>query len=71
MIYASYIDGQGSEFFRVACERDLEGIVAKLKDGVYGQGCLRFAIRIPSIRGPAGPFREETDSNSNLERSHS
>jgi bifunctional non-homologous end joining protein LigD len=39
MLYANHIEGQGREFFRLACELDLEGIVAKLKHGdAYGQG---------------------------------
>jgi bifunctional non-homologous end joining protein LigD len=37
MLYADYIERTGVEFFRLACERDLEGIVAKLKHGVYGE----------------------------------
>lgn len=30
--------GRGVDFFRVACEHDLEGIVAKWKDGTYTNG---------------------------------
>ncbi len=30
-----HIEEQGEELFRLACERDLEGIVAKRKQGVY------------------------------------
>jgi len=33
------------EFFRLTCERDLEGVIAKLKHGRYGEG--RFKIRNP------------------------
>jgi ATP-dependent DNA ligase len=29
------IDARGDDFFRVVCERDLEGIVAKPKHGIY------------------------------------
>jgi ATP-dependent DNA ligase len=27
------IDGRGADFYRVACDQDLEGIVAKFKTG--------------------------------------
>jgi hypothetical protein len=37
LLYASLIEGAGVEFFGLACERDLEGIVAKLKHGAYGE----------------------------------
>ena len=35
----------GMAFFRLACENDLEGIVAKAKQGAYGEGW--FKIRNP------------------------
>jgi bifunctional non-homologous end joining protein LigD len=46
LLYASHIDGQGCEFYRLTCEQDLEGIVAKRKHGAYGEGW--FKIRNPS-----------------------
>ena len=42
MLYARHIDREGREFFRLACDRDLEGIVAKLKHGAYGEGWLKI-----------------------------
>jgi bifunctional non-homologous end joining protein LigD len=45
MLYASHIERTGMEFFRLACGQDPEGIVAKLKNGVYGEGW--FKIRNP------------------------
>ena len=33
--YADHIEGNGSSFFELICQRDLEGIVAKLKHGQY------------------------------------
>jgi hypothetical protein len=33
--YVDHIAGSGSEFYRLACEQDLEGIVAKWKRGTY------------------------------------
>ena len=35
MLYADYIEGIGTEVFRTVCEMDLEGIVAKRRDGLY------------------------------------
>jgi bifunctional non-homologous end joining protein LigD len=37
LLYANHIKRTGIEFFRLACEQDLEGIVAKLKHGPYGK----------------------------------
>jgi bifunctional non-homologous end joining protein LigD len=45
LLYASHIERNGLEFFRLTCEQDLEGIVAKLKHGRYGKGW--FKIRNP------------------------
>lgn len=45
MLYARHIERTGTDFFRLACEQDLEGIVAKLKHGAYGDGW--FKIRNP------------------------
>jgi bifunctional non-homologous end joining protein LigD len=33
-----HVDGRGVDFFRAACEHDLEGIVAKWKGGTYQSG---------------------------------
>jgi len=35
ILYAQHIEGRGKEFFKEVCERDLEGIVAKHKLGIY------------------------------------
>ena len=43
IIYAQHIEGLGIGLFEEICARDLEGIVAKRKQGVYknnGLGCL-------------------------------
>lgn len=45
IIYAQYIEGQGKVFFKEICARDLEGIVAKRKLGIYksnGTGWLKI-----------------------------
>jgi bifunctional non-homologous end joining protein LigD len=46
MLYAVHIERNGIEFFRLACEQDLEGIVAKVRHGAYGEKW--FKIRNPA-----------------------
>jgi bifunctional non-homologous end joining protein LigD len=45
LLYADHVERNGIEFFRLTCEQDLEGIVAKLKHGQYGEKW--FKIRNP------------------------
>ena len=45
LLYADHVERYGIDFFRLACERDLEGIVAKRKVGAYGDSW--FKIRNP------------------------
>jgi ATP-dependent DNA ligase len=35
ILFADYFDGRGIELYREVCRMDLEGIVAKRKDGLY------------------------------------
>jgi bifunctional non-homologous end joining protein LigD len=35
LLYAQHIDGAGKQFFAEICRRDLEGVVAKRKLGIY------------------------------------
>jgi len=35
LLYVDHIEGGGADFYRLACEQDLEGVVAKLKIGPY------------------------------------
>jgi hypothetical protein len=51
-LYADHIEQNGIDLFRVACERDLEGVVAKWKLGAYGQSCWK--IRNPNYSQYAG-----------------
>ena len=37
LLYASIIERDGVDFFRLACVQDLKGIVAKAKNGAYGE----------------------------------
>ena len=38
MAISRYVEGQGTPLFDFAMERELEGIVAKVKDSIYIQG---------------------------------
>ena len=38
LLYVDHIQGRGEDLFRLACRRDLEGIVAKWKKGAYMEG---------------------------------
>jgi ATP-dependent DNA ligase len=40
--YVSHISRRGIDFFNVVCAQDLEGIVAKRRDSVYGDGWLKI-----------------------------
>jgi len=51
LLYADHIERTGIEFFRLTCEQDLEGIVAKLRHGRYGEKWFK-------IRNPAYSQRE-------------
>jgi bifunctional non-homologous end joining protein LigD len=46
LLYADHIEQAGLKFFRLTCERDLEGIVAKLRHGRYGDAW--YKIRNPN-----------------------
>ena len=42
MLYTHHVERTGLEFYRLACEMDLEGVVAKLKHGAYGEGWFKI-----------------------------
>ena len=45
ILFADHIESAGSGLFRLVCDQDLEGIMAKRKDAAYGQDW--FKIRNP------------------------
>jgi hypothetical protein len=59
LLYCDHIDGIGESLFRLACERDLEGIVAKRRFDPYllDGSASWFKIKNPSYSQWAG--REE------------
>jgi ATP-dependent DNA ligase len=48
LLYADHIEQHGVEFFRLACDRDLEGVLAKWRYGGYGDSW--FKIRNPNYK---------------------
>jgi bifunctional non-homologous end joining protein LigD len=46
LLYVSHVDGRGSDLFQEVCRQDLEGIVAKWKDGPYVSGDVTSWIKI-------------------------
>ncbi len=54
VLYASEVVEHGIELFRVARERNLEGIVGKHKDSVYGDGARWLKIKNPEYTQAVG-----------------
>ena len=48
--YGEHVVGSGAEFFRAACDRGLEGIVSKLRDGPHRPGRGRDWIKVKCMR---------------------
>jgi ATP-dependent DNA ligase len=46
LLYMDHIEERGVDLFRLACRKDLEGIVAKWKDGRYDPNRVRSWIKI-------------------------
>jgi ATP-dependent DNA ligase len=46
LLYVSRIDERGEDLFRLACREDLEGIVAKWRDGLYDPNRVSSWIKI-------------------------
>jgi bifunctional non-homologous end joining protein LigD len=62
--YVDHVDGNGNDFFRLACRHDLEGIVAKWASGSYqhGSGTSWLKIKNPSysqMKGRAELFERQ------------
>jgi bifunctional non-homologous end joining protein LigD len=51
LLYADHVEQNGKEFFRLICDRDLEGVVAKYRYGAYGDSWWK-------IRNPTYSQRE-------------
>ena len=46
ILYARHFERKGCDLFRLICEQDLEGVVAKRRDAAYGEQW--FKIRNPN-----------------------
>ena len=57
--YTAHIENRGTALFDAACRRDLEGIVAKWRDGTYqsGQATSWMKVKNPTYSQMVG--REE------------
>ena len=69
LLYCDHIEEHGESLFRVACGRDLEGIVAKKKDDPYVEGTRWFKIRNPNYSQWIGRhelFEKERESDPDL-----
>ena len=47
-LYADHVDGYGVDFFRMICERNLEGIVAKHRASPYSSAAKWIKIKNPA-----------------------
>ena len=71
LLYARHVEQSGMAFYSVACSEDLEGIVAKLKYGSYGEGAFASRIELPrwvertwwSLRPQSGRLQVEEFRN--------
>ncbi len=66
VLYVSEVMEQGVELFRLACERNLEGIVAKHKDSVYGDGAGWLKIKNPEYTQAVGGPHDRGTNRSRL-----
>jgi ATP-dependent DNA ligase len=64
VLYADHIDGRGRELFAAVFAQDLEGIVAKRKDGRYEAGSITTWTK---IKNPA--YSQAVDRHELFERS--
>jgi bifunctional non-homologous end joining protein LigD len=58
VLYADFVIDHGVDLFRAACERDLEGIVAKQKVAPYSDGVRWVKIKNPGYSQAAGRQEE-------------
>ena len=45
ILFARHVERNGCDLYRLVCEQDLEGIVAKRKDGAYGEDWFKVRNR--------------------------
>jgi ATP-dependent DNA ligase len=47
LLYADHVDGYGVDFFRIICERNLEGIIAKHRASPYLSSAKSIKLKNP------------------------
>jgi len=57
LMYADHVDEYGTDFFRMICEKNLEGIVAKHRTSAYSKSAKWIKIKNPAYSQTEG--REE------------
>ena len=58
VLYADFVPERGLDLFRAACERDLEGIIAKHKDAPYAEDVRWVKIKNPGYSQAVGRGEE-------------
>jgi bifunctional non-homologous end joining protein LigD len=48
LLYADHVDEFGVDFFRMICEKNLEGIIAKHREGTYSKSAKWIKIKNPA-----------------------
>src|SRR5438105_6412153 len=68
LIYLDQVVGRGIDLFRAVCELDLEGIVAKRRDGAYDADATTWWRPLGAVRQPAHSGRRTsmTDARKRL-----
>jgi bifunctional non-homologous end joining protein LigD len=59
VLYLDHVEARGEELFRLVCEQDLEGIVAKLKRAPYRAGAISPWLKIKNSTYSQGEGRFE------------
>jgi ATP-dependent DNA ligase len=67
LFYADYVEEFGVDFFRMICDKDLEGIVAKHRASAYDPSAKWIKIKNPAYTQAEGRHEllrgSESDSN--------
>ena len=59
LLYVDHVIGRGEDLFKLACARDLEGVVAKWKRGRYMEGERTSWIKIKNRKYTQSIGREK------------
>ena len=62
VLYADHVDGYGVDFFRMICEKNLEGIVAKHRTSLYNSSTKWIKVKNPEYSQAEGRHELFEDS---------